>query len=66
MMIKNKTLKAAIMNRSIIDAKLAIEINKYLSKEKDMLIKIGMLVLLKFQLASIYLPRMLYEILEVS
>ena len=66
MMIKNKTLKSAIMNRSIIDAKLAIEINKYLSKEKDMLIKIGMLVLLKFQLASIYLPRMLYEILEVS
>ena len=56
MKIKNETLRTALLNSDTIDVKLASEINHYLTNIKDISLKVGMLVFLKFELTQT-LPR---------
>ena len=65
MKIKNETLRTALLNSETIDVKLASEINNYLTNIKNLSLKVGMLVFLKFELAQT-LPRRFYKIIEVG
>eukprot|EP00090_Calanus_glacialis_P001805 TRINITY_DN11337_c0_g1_i2.p1 TRINITY_DN11337_c0_g1~~TRINITY_DN11337_c0_g1_i2.p1 ORF type:complete len:186 (+),score=39.49 TRINITY_DN11337_c0_g1_i2:92-649(+) len=64
MKIKNETLRTALLNSETIDVKLAIEINNYLTNIKNLSLKVGMLVFLKFELTK-PLPRRFYKIIEI-